>query len=372
MRVGVRAGSVGVGLLVGLLLLGGCGAKFNPAVVGSVTPSAGYELDAFDVAGNYAYILGDNGNQGSGSSAAQFYVVNISNPASLQVVSATTIAGSEYYGQSGIRVVGQYVYVESSTGTASTNLLQIYSVANPAAPVLVGSVEVPLYPLGLWVSGNYAYVVSYVDNSALGTSSAGILSVVDVSNPGSPKIVGSANTGMVGVHVGDIKVVGSYAYVSGQSIGQSYVLVFDVSNPASPSLLSSAEAGHSPQGLDVEGNFWYQTIYDNNSQTSDFTTLNVYNVANPSAFSLAGTADLSASCHPQDVSVEGATAYVACYADASVAVVDVSNPAAPNVDGYISLPANSYPIFLEAKGRYLYLISNAPGGMFSVIDTGGA
>ena len=347
------------------------GEAQNSTVVGSIVPSSSYELDAFDIQGNYAYILGDNGNQGPGSPAAQFYVVDISNPASMTVVSTTPITGSEYYGQSGIRVQGHYVYLESSTGTASTNLLQIYDVSNPSAPMFAGSVQIPLYSLGLWVSGNYAYVISFVDGSPLSTSYAGTLDVVDVSNPASPKVVGSTNTGIAGVHVSDIKVVGNYAYVAGQSTAQSYVFVVDVSNPASPHLLGSLPAGHSPQGLDVEGNFWYQTIYDNDA-TYGVPALDIYNISNPSTFHQVGTAILSGTCHAQDVTVEGTTAYVACYTDSSVAVVDVSNPVSPTVNGYIALPATSSPIFLEAKGRYVYSISNTLGGMLSVIDTGGA
>jgi hypothetical protein len=336
------------------------GEAQNSTVVGSVVPSSSYELDAFDIQGNYAYILGDNGNQGSGSSAAQFYVVDITHPASMAVVSATSITGFINYGQSGIRVQGQYVYLVSSTGTASTNLLQIYDVSNPYAPAFVGSVQIPLYGFGLWVSGEYAYVISYVGVSSLST-----LVVVDVSNPASPTIVGSTNTGTPGVNVADIKVVGNYAYVAGQSEGQSEMLVFDVSNPASPYLLSSLPVDHSPQGLDVEGSYWYEAIYDKN-------WLNIYDISNPSSLSLVGTASLVGTCNPQDVTVEGTTAYVACYTNSSVAVVDVSNPTSPSVDGYISLPATSYPIFLESKGRYVYSISNTTGGMLSVIDTGGA
>jgi hypothetical protein len=334
------------------------GEAQNSTVVGSVVPDSSYELDAFDIQGNYAYILGDNGNQGSGSSAAQFYVVDITHPASMAVVSATSITGFINYGQSGIRVQGQYVYLVSSTGTPSTNLLQIYDVSNPYAPALSGSVQVPLYGLGLWVSGKYAYVISYV-----GDASASTLAVVDVSNPASPTIVGSTDTGTAGLHVADIKVVGNDAYVAGQSGGQSEILVFDISNPASPYLLSSIAALHSPQGLDVEGRYWYQTIYDGN-------LLNIYDISNPSSPSQAGAASLIATCKPQDVTVEGTTAYVSCYANSSLAVVDVSNPGSPAVDGYISLPATSYPIFLKSKGRYVYSISNTPGGMLSVIDTG--
>jgi hypothetical protein len=332
----------------------------NSTVVSSVVPNPSYELDAFDIQGNYAYVLGDNGNQASGSSAAQFYVVDITQPASPTVVSTTSITGFINYGQSGIRVQGQYVYLVSSTGTASTNLLQIYDVSNPYAPAFAGSVQIPLYGFGLWASGEYAYVISYV-----GVSSASTLDVVDVSNPESPTIVGSANTGTAGLNVADIKVVGNYAYVAGQSDGQSELLVFDVSNPASPYLLSSLPVAHSPQGLDIEGNYWYETFYDQNS-------LNIYDISNPSSLSLVGTASLIEICKPQDVTVEGTTAYVACYENSSVGVVDVSNPTSPGVDGYISLPTTSYPLFLESKGRYVYSISNTPGGMLSVIDTGGA
>jgi len=362
-----------IGLFCGALLLAGCGASSSssptvstPTVVGSVVPNSSYELDAFDISGNYAYVLGDNGNQGSGSTAAQFYVVNIANPASMTVVSTTSITGSIYLGQSGIRVVGNYVYLVSCTGTASTNLLQIYNVSNPAAPAFVGSVQVPLYANGLWVSGQYAYVISYVGVSSLST-----LSVVDISNPASPKVVGSTNTGTAGVNVADIKVVGNYAYVAGQSDLQSptqpsqnsQLLVFNISNPASPYLLSSLPVAHSPQGLDVQGNYLYETMYDQ-------FALNIYDISNPASLSQVGTASLVGTCKPQDVVVEGTTAYVGCYTNSSVAVVDVSKPTSPGVDEYVALPATSYPIFLEAKGRYMYSISNAPGGMLSVIDTG--
>ena len=353
-----------VGLLCGALLLAGCGASSStattPSVVGSVVPNSSYELDAFDIQGNYAYILGDNGNQGSGSSAAQFYVVDISHPASMAVVSTTPIIGFINYGQSGIRVQGQYVYLVSSTGTASTNLLQIYDVSNPSAPAFVGSVQIPLYGFGLWVSGEFAYVISYVGVNSLST-----LVVVDISNPALPTIVGSTDTGTAYLNVADIKVVGKYAYVAGQSNKQSEILVFDISNPASPYLLSSLPVAHSPQGLDVEGSYLYETFYDQYS-------LNIYDISNPSSLSQVGTASLIGTCKPQDVTVEGATAYVACYTNSSVAVVDVANPTSPSVEVYISLPANSSPIFLESKGRYVYSISNTLGGMLSVIDTGGA
>jgi hypothetical protein len=364
MRVTIRAASLAackVGLLSGALLLAGCGgsSSFHATVIGSVVPSSSYRLDAFDIQGNYAYILGDNGNQGSGSSAAQFYVVDITRPASMAVLSATSITGFINYGQSGIRVQGQYVYLVSSTGTASTNLLQIYDVSNPYAPAFVGSVQIPLYGFGLWVSGEYTYVISYV-----GVSSISTLDVVDVSNPASPTIVGSTNTGTAGLNVADIKVVGKYAYVAGQSDGQSEILVFDISNPASPYLLSGLPVAHSPQGLDVEGSYLYQTFYDQKS-------LNIYDISNPASLSQVGTASLIGTCKPQDVTVEGTTAYVSCYTNSSIGVVDVSNPTSPRVDGYISLPATSYPLFLESKGRYVYSISNSLGGMFSVIDTGG-
>jgi len=330
----------------------------SPAVVGSVVPNSSYQLDAFDIEGNYAYVLGDNGNHNSGSSAAQFYVVDITRPASMAVVSATTITGSIAYGQSGIRVQGNYVYLLSSTGTASTNLLQIYDVSNPKAPAFVGSVQIPLYGFGLWVSGNYAYVISYVGLNSLST-----LDVVDISNPASPTVVGSTTTGTAGVNVADIKVVGDYAYVAGQSEGQSEILVFNFSSPATPSLVSSLPVAHSPQGLDVEGNYWYQTIYDAN-------LLNIYSITNPSSPSQVGTVALAATCKPQDVIVEGSTAYVGCYESSSVAVVDVTNPSSPTVSGYVSLPGTSYPIFLEADGGFVYSISNTTGGMLSVIDTG--
>lgn len=331
----------------------------NSTISGSLVPSSSYELDAFDVQGNYAYLLGDDGNQGNGSSAAQLYIVDVTNPAHMTVRSTTSILGAERYGQSGIRAQGHYVYLLSSTGTPATNLLQIYDVSDPTAPALTGSIPLPLYALGLWVSGNFAYVISYV-----GDPEASVLSIVDISNPASPSITGSTTTGTAGLHVADIKVVGKYAYVSGQSGSpDSEELVFDVSNPAAPILVSSLWVYHSPQGLDVEGNYWYQSVYDAG-------LLNIYDLSTPSSPTLVGSVPLDSACKPQGVTVEGTTAYVACYESSSIAVVDVTNPTAPVLDGSIALPPPSYPIFLESKGRYVYSISNSPGGALSVIDTG--
>jgi hypothetical protein len=186
----------------------------------------------------------------------------------MTVVSTTSITGFINYGQSGIRAQGQYVYLVSSTGTASTNLLQIYDVSNPYAPAFAGSVQIPLYGFGLWVSGEFAYVISYVGVNSLST-----LVVVDISNPALPTIVGSTDTGTAYLNVADIKVVGKYAYVAGQSNKQSEILVFDISNPASPYLLSSLPVAHSPQGLDVEGSYLYETFYDQYS-------LNIYDISN--------------------------------------------------------------------------------------------
>ena len=113
----IRAAS-NIGWLCAAMLLTGCGAgsatnagSTANTIAGSIVPSASYELDAIDIQGNYAYILGDNGNQGSASSAAQFYVVDITHPAAMALVSTKPITGSIFYGQSGIRVQGNYVYL---------------------------------------------------------------------------------------------------------------------------------------------------------------------------------------------------------------------------------------------------------------------
>ena len=76
-------------------------------------------------------------------------------------------------------MAGDFAYVGSAFGG-----LRIINVANPAAPVQVGSYATPGYAIGVAVVGYYAYVAAYDSG----------LRIINVSDPAVPTEIGFYDT----------------------------------------------------------------------------------------------------------------------------------------------------------------------------------
>lgn len=138
---------------------------------------------------------------------------------------------------------------------------------------VVGSVE-NLWGQDLAISGSNAYVVG---NN---------LSVVDISNPTDPSIIGTCN---IPNETCGVCISGSHAYVSGHGLQ-----IVDISNPLNPTLLGQIDV--------AEAYVWYK------------------------------------------VDVKGNYAYVAMWhwSKGGFGIVDVSNSLSPNVVGFIQFNRASY------------------------------
>lgn len=119
--------------------------------------------------------------------------------------------------------------------------VDVVDASNPAAPVVVGSVDTPSHAMGIDVSGTIACVAD--DN--------GGLQVIDFSNPSSPMIVGSLpvfdQQGDPSQAV-DVTIIGNNAYVVVRGNTFSFspstsVIVVDISNPSSPTLINTINTG---------------------------------------------------------------------------------------------------------------------------------
>ncbi|MFB3910134.1 MAG: hypothetical protein ACE15D_17235 [Candidatus Eisenbacteria bacterium] len=162
---------------------------------GAVRLPAGREVA---VEGDYAYVSG-----------ARLRVVDLSNADAPVVILEDAGVGTVY----GIAISDGYLYAASDLFG-----LAVLSLANPAAPALVGSVNPPGYGWGVCASGNFVY---------MSTSSA--LQVIDVSNPASPHLEGSVQ---VPGPVRGVAKRGSYVYAATGGGVQAISVV----NPASPYL----------------------------------------------------------------------------------------------------------------------------------------
>jgi hypothetical protein len=125
---------------------------------------------------------------------------------------------------------------------ASGSEFIVLDINAPDAPLEVGSCP----GTGrIAISGTYAYV-------ATGNET---LSVIDISNPALPQVVGS---GVVPTYARDVAVIGPYALVADVNYG---LRVFDVSNPREPSEVDYYDTPGNPEGIVVEGRLVYVGDY---------------------------------------------------------------------------------------------------------------
>ncbi|HEX4774984.1 MAG TPA: hypothetical protein VH234_05715 [Candidatus Saccharimonadales bacterium] len=242
---------------------------------------------------------------------------------------------------------GRYIY----TVTDSTNLtLKIVDDSKPSSLTTISTTNLVAVAgntlTSVVIEGNYLYISESVNHAVY---------VVDVSNPTSPTLVGSASTG--GNASIDIFVQGNYLYLT-TNFG-SQLEIFNITNPSNPILVSSTSvAGIVSRGIYVQGRYAYFT--DSNSNT-----LKIYDISNPASPTSVGSVSTGASSSPYGVTVQGRYAYVTNQGNQTVSVIDVSNPATPVSASTITLAANTVPEQTYAQGRYLYIAEGGCGLIYT-------
>jgi hypothetical protein len=201
------------------------------------------------VSGNYAYTA----SQGciveqpcpDSSVGHALDVIEIAGSEAPKIV-ATLRGGKEpqAYGHiTSVAISGHYAYLTA----AYQDRLSVVDIANPLSPKLIASLhdEVNLnFPVDVAIYGNYAYVICQ--------QGKGPLTAVDISNPTEPKVVGSLSSPELSGGY-RIRIRGAMAYVSASA--NQGIVVADISSPSSPRLLASyVEPSHlhSTTGLDLD------------------------------------------------------------------------------------------------------------------------
>jgi len=331
--------------------------------------------------------------------------LNITNPTTPQFIQTISLPGTAQT----IVIDGIYAYLACQTGG-----FQVVKIADPSfPPTLVGSYNTPGGSLGVYVSGDYAYVAdndffvtldisdpltpslvnSYSisgltwnvfisgDLAYLASGSAG-LQILNISNPSSPTNVGSYVT-PDSAH--DIFVSGNYAFIADEYGG---LQILDITDPTSPTFTSNYATTHRAWSIFVSGNYAYLTDYDNyelvilnitnpssptfvGSYITPWYTSDVYvsgnyaylthtngflvlNVSVPSIPTLAGS---YANDYPTSVFISGDYAYVAN--GYGLIVLDIENPSSPTFFGSCNTPGDTWGIFIS--GDYAYIADDAYG-----------
>lgn len=250
-------------------------------------------------------------------------------------------------------LVGRWPYGGSLAVAASADFLYlgngttltVADLSDPAAPHVLGHVELPSIPQSIAVSGGHAYVADGERG----------LRVVDVSRPSAPEEVGSLEFPpghIAGSVVGSVAVAGRYACVTDRYEG---LRVIDVSTPTAP-----VEVGFVPTSgaIDVamDGDMAYLAAG---------SALRVIDLSTPSAPLIVGSLDLPLSVSVRAVTASGGFAYFMEHN--GLRVVDVSVPSAPILVGALDLPDSAW-VAVALSGGYAFVASGSDG--FRVIDVG--
>ncbi len=194
---------------------------------------------------------------------------------------------------------------------------------------LIKSMYLTSHSRDVFVSGNYAYIAG--DTS---------FQMVDISNPGSPIVVGSYTNPRIGGELGGfVFVKGNYAYYGDiffENFGTGVAIhVLDVSNPASISSQATFYNAMISHAMTQSGNYIFIGQYDSSASNDTLTIIDITNPINPFQVSSISWPTLGGSI--TDINIYNNYAYVSDYY--YLCIVDISNPSNPALVRTISINA---------------------------------
>ena len=220
----------------------------SPALAGShFNAPTGADGRGVAISGNNAYLVTNNNTTSPGR---EFYSINISDPNAPGLLGGLNLGATA----TDIFVLGDFAYIASTTNNQE---LQVVNITNPNSPSFAGSYNSPGNSDGtsIYVVGTTAYL----------TDSK--LNVLDVSNPSSIQSIGSYP--VPGTTPFAVFVSGNFAFLGTSGSGSEFQVI-DLSNPSSPSLFGSADLGGNGFGVFVVGDYAYLATA---SDTAEFQVI---------------------------------------------------------------------------------------------------
>lgn len=256
--------------------------------------------------------------------------------------------GSPNYleGANWVDVSGNYAYVISY----EDNSLSVFDISDPAKPILASSIKIQAYEskdygaFCVFVSGNFAYV--YDDG--------GVFLVYDVSDPagvgpvlkGKVKLGPTENYEDADTAWGGVYVEGILAYVVDEV--SDGLTILDISDKSSPSIIGTINGAGAPNYLKnpcyvtVNNGFAYIASYSDDA----LTIIDVEIPKKPTfAAVIKGAGAPNYLAGPNSVFISNDYAYIAASEDSALSIIDVINPFSPVFTGHIS--GKGKPNYLE-------------------------
>jgi len=285
----------------------------NPFLAGQLS-----NVDAKDVAvsGSYAYVVNYNANT--------LDIIDISTPANPVLTGAYLSTSYPYC----IEVFGNYAYLGSGIS------LEIIDISNSANPILSGFCEVPGWTANACYLTNYLYSVN---------AEAG-LQILDVTNPGSPHIEGSYNTGFAC----GLALEQDYAYIADYDAG---IKIINITDPDNPVEISSCDTPGEAVDIAVADSYAYVA-----EGLQGLHIINVSNPGSPQEIASLNTAEYICNVETQSCYVYTLSNFTAV---AAIRIIDVSDPFNPSQTGYYNLPDFSWYHHFALLGSFIYATADS-------------
>ena len=296
----------------------------------------------------------------SGNSLTVFDVANPTSPVLLSQIAQAT--GGSLYGAEGLEISGNYLFQVSLT----TSTFNVWDISSPANIKAVYSVEDTTNFNGaeaIRIYGNYAYVANY---SSTAGSQPGI-TVVDISNPVSPKIIGKLINSNI-IHPIYMQIKYPYLYEANEDTSCDLNII-DISNPTNPVLKTSfvpSGCTGTALGGDFNGRYYYMGGHGNSA---------IYTIDISSPLAPVSVATTTTGAYaPGTLRVLGNKLYATSILPDGILQFDLANPANP-VWVSTTTTGISRPDDLFSNGQYLYATDHGSGGStggLTLINTGSA
>ena len=321
-------------------------------VIDVLAPSAPIDLGAHATSGSALDVALFDGRAYVAAASAGLQIFDVSIP---KHPSATKIAADPPFGAGDVDIVEGIAYV---LGRFS---LGIFDVSLPAASVPLGSIDTPPGATNdLNVVGRFAYVAQGT-YGRYGRSDFGLLRVIDVADPTSPR---ERSVVEYPVPAAAVKVADGIAYLANMESG---LRIIDVSDPDAPIELVVIPTSEAVRNVDVVDGIAYvveNSLYRFGEER--FTRLKVFDVSNPRDPVELSVATTLGSAYSIEV-VEKRV-----YLSSSVSgprIIDVSDPTAPVLLGI--MPAGEFgmsTIDIEVVGNRAYLANRFQIGIVDISD----
>jgi hypothetical protein len=314
----------------------------SPLIVGRIrTPYPAVQVAA---AGQYVYL----GELKEAQGVVQ--VIDITNPAGPEVRGQVVVEGMTDVTASGTRVyvvgIGSFIY-------GSWSSFQTIDASNPRNPRITGGLGLPYNPWamylgGLAVSGSHAYVADGYEG----------VQVIDIAQK--PRIVGSVSTG--GCYY-NVAVSGALAYAVKSGFNGGELQAIDVSIPGSPRVLATTGTPTWPNEVALPENGGWSHVFVVDGSDGPHASLHVFDFTGLRTPSIVGSYDAGEMCFRLDV--QDNIAYLAAYYT-GIRLIDVSDPRSPWLRGIVDTP--DMAVAVAVSGAYAYVADGWAG--LQVIHSG--